>query len=274
MGMLIDDTLVLAHASKKNAQKARLLTLGVPSLNCTDADFRRATGDQNAYFRDHAEFFRHLSFTEVDSLDISDYEGANILGDLNDSSLSDRITHRYDLIYDSGTLEHIFEAPTALRTLSKLTAANGVIVHATPTNGFMDHGFWQVSPDLFRSFYPAEGISVLTSALFVLGDYPIASPADRNIYRTQGRAFIVANIPEAIAVFAARKTREVSTSATRLQDYYRHMHEGPADSTVPESFVSFGSPLKARICRTWLECLLLKTARKARRIARQGFSSK
>ncbi|HEU0162937.1 MAG TPA: class I SAM-dependent methyltransferase [Rhizomicrobium sp.] len=269
MGMLIYDALVLARVAQSASRKARVLTLGVPTLNFRDADYQRASGDHTARFSDHKSFFHHLGFADVDSLDVSDYEGANIVGDLNDPHLAERIPHSYDLIYDSGTLEHIFEAPTALRTLSGLTAPGGAVVHATPTNGFMDHGFWQVSPDLFRSFYPAEGFSILTSALFVLGRYPFALPADRNIYRTHGRSFIVANIPEAVAVFAARKNRDVERTRVGLQDYYRQMHEGGTGDTPPDFFLQHGSALKARIGRSLPGRWLLGTLQWARHVLRK-----
>lgn len=258
MGMLIYDALVLARVAKETLRKERVLTLGVPRLNFADADYRHASGDHTANFSDHHGFFNHLGFEVVDSLDISNYEGANILGDLNDATLSDQITQRYDLIFDSGTLEHIFEAPTALRTLSELVAQGGAIVHSTPTNGFMDHGFWQVSPDAFRSFYPLEGFSILTSALFILGRFPMALAADKNIYRTRGRSFIAKNIPEAVLVFAARKVRVIERAAIPLQDYYRQMHEGEIGNATTQFFISYGSMPKAKIGRTIVGALIVQ----------------
>jgi len=267
--MLIYDALVLARVAGEAPRRGRVLTLGVPKLNFADADYRRASGDQTARFSDHLGFFRHLGFEEIDSLDISDYEGANILGDLNDATLVDRIAHRYDLIYDSGTLEHIFEAPTALRTLSQLVSLNGVIVHSLPTNGFVDHGFWQLSPDLFRSFYPAEGFTILTSALFVLGRYPFALLAEKNIYRTKGRPFIVDNVPEAMAVFAARKTKLVERAGIPLQDYYRQMHAGEVGGGTVQFFIEYGSARKAKFGRSKAATVMVPLLRTLRTVLRR-----
>src|SRR5258706_14796711 len=84
----------------------------------------------------------------------------------------------------------------------------------------MDHGFWQFSPDLFRTFYRAAGFKIATSALYVLAPEPFAFNARENIYRTRGRQFIVENLPAALLIFAAQKERNVFPITVRLQDYY------------------------------------------------------
>lgn len=273
MGMLIYDALVLTRVAAGAARRGNALSLGVPTLNFSEKSYRDAAKKAGIVcppdtFSDHAEFFRMLGYEQVDALDISDYEGATITGDLNDPGLANAIGRGYDLIYDCGTLEHIFDAPTALRTIDTLTNTGGIVVHATPANGFMDHGFWQVSPDLFRSFYRARGFTVLTSALFVLGRQPVALPAEQNLYRNRGRQFIVENAPEAIAVFAARKVQQSEATAVQLQDYYGQMHQGHAGKISAEFFIGYGSPLRARIARQKVAGMLLGILQKIRTILR------
>lgn len=228
MGMLIYDALVLAKVSESVRQRRRVLTLGVPTFAFSAGQFLdelkardfNVKSEEMEGFGSFKDFFLRLGFEGVDALDVSDYEGADIVDDLNDPGVSDRHTQRYDLIYDTGTIEHIFDAPTALRTIVRMLNVGGVVVHASPANGFMDHGFWQLSPDLFRTFYQTAGFRILTSALYVLSANPKAIAANENIYRTRGRPFIVDNIPAAIVVFAAQKQREVYPINVRLQDYY------------------------------------------------------
>lgn len=262
MGMTLYDALVLGEVALRLGSRERVLTLGVPSLNFTanayyDVARADAVIERKASFGSAADFFNALGFDCVDALDISNYEGANVIGDLNDPGLPDRVTGRYDLIYDSGTIEHIFEITTALRTVDALLNKGGAIVHATPSNGFLDHGFWQVSPDMFRSFYGAGGYSCLTSSVLVLGLRPYSVQADDNIYRTRGRAFIVDTLPEAIAVFAARKDGNGDAKMINLQGYYAAMHgDGKQKQSPGEFFIPFGSekfghllrfPLAARL---------------------------
>src|SRR5258708_14953376 len=153
MGMMLDDALVLAKVAGLLAHRHRVLTLGVPTLNFGYPDFHRLFRDriilaggqskEIGEFHDHKGFFRSVGFENVSSLDISAYEGADVVGDLNDLNLAEKIGTRYDLVYDSGTIENIFAISTALRTMSRLTEVGGAVVHISPANGFMDHGFWQ-----------------------------------------------------------------------------------------------------------------------------------
>jgi hypothetical protein len=256
VGLLIYDALVLAKTASIIDRPKRVCTLGVPTLNFRSEDFVRQLADypelqgrmpKNWEFGNHSDFFKGLGFSEVDALDISEYEGANIIGDLNDPGLAGQIGKTYDLIYDSGTIEHIFDAPTALRTLASMVRIGGAIVHATPANGFMDHGLWQLSPDLFRTFYQAAGFSILTSAVFVFADTPYAMRADENFYRQHGRKYIVENFPEAIAMFAAVKTRDVFPVRVDMQGYYKSMHEENATPRdVSSFFLEFGPSESAR----------------------------
>jgi hypothetical protein len=249
VGLLLYDALVLAKTSSMLKRTHNVLTLGVPTLNFRPEDFRAQLGQypelatrfSRLEFHDHVGFFKELGFSVVDAMDISDYEGANIIGDLNDPLLKEKISGSYDLIYDSGTIEHIFDAPTALRTLVHLATIGGAIVHASPANGFMDHGLWQLSPDLFRTFYRSAGFSILTSAAFVFADRPYALRMDENVYRRYGRKYVVRNFPETIAVFAARKETEAGFAGIRMQDYYNAMHGGQNLRDESSFFVKFGS---------------------------------
>ena len=249
MGMLMYDALVLSCVSKEIARRDSCLTLGVPTLNFTDQSFydqvRSYPGLQDILadgkpFQTASEFFKLLGFSEVSALDISDYEGANIVADLNDPDLPSKVSRQFDLVYDSGTIEHIFDAPTALRSIAKLVKVGGAVVHATPCNGFVDHGFWQVSPDLYKAFYAHAGFDILTVALFVFAETPYAIPISDNIYRTKGRKYIAANAAEAILVFAAKKTRECEVTKIVTQDYYTKIREGDDTLRPFRFFLDFG----------------------------------
>jgi SAM-dependent methyltransferase len=229
MGMMLYDALVIAESTKHLDRCESVLTLGVPTLNFSAKQFSEYSDELSLPsicpdFSDHAGFFRNLGFRDVSAVDISDYEGANYVGDLNDPELAAQIGRQFDLVYDSGTIEHIFNIPTALRTISRLTRLGGICVHATPANGFLDHGFWQVSPDLFRAFYRSAGFSILTSALLVLGESTTAEPAERNFYRSNGRRWVAEKFPEAICVFAAQRVSAVDNAKIDMQDYYQAKH--------------------------------------------------
>jgi hypothetical protein len=274
MGMNYYDALVLLEVAKRLPRKARVLTLGVPTLNFSPSqiagELRKLDTDaQGTDFSSAAQFFRLLGFEEVDALDISDYEGANIVGDLNDPQLAERVGKRYDLVYDSGTIEHIFDVIGALRTIHSLVDVGGAVVHATPANGFVDHGFWQISPDLFRAFYAGAGYELLTSAFLVFGPRPYALPAIENVYRNRGRSFIVETLPEAIAVFAALKSRDVPATTIKLQEYYGMMHEKAGKQTAIAFYLPFGSPVLGRLSRNHSMAWLINMAARVRSALRR-----
>ncbi|MCH4544437.1 class I SAM-dependent methyltransferase [Rhizobium changzhiense] len=249
MGMLIYDALVLSRIAQETAERKSCLTLGVPTLNFKDEHFLHHWSthpelkDANIGkqpFDTSAGFFHNLGFENISALDISDYEGADIIADLNEPDLPQRIGRQFDVVYDSGTLEHIFDAPSAMRSIAQLVKIGGVVVHATPSNGFLDHGFWQVSPDLYRTFYKKAGFEILTSSLFVFAENPYAMPAEQNLYRTHGRKYITRMAPEALLVFAARKTHDGNLGPISLQEYYSHMHADASAETTARFFLKFG----------------------------------
>ncbi len=99
---------------------------------------------------------RSLGFSRVDVLDVSDFEGANILLDLNRGEAPDSLLGAYDLIIDHGSLEHVFNLPHALTILDSLLAPDGRVFHSSPGSNFCDHGFYSLSPTFFFDYYSAN----------------------------------------------------------------------------------------------------------------------
>jgi hypothetical protein len=88
----------------------------------------------------------------VDSIDISEFEGATIIHDMN-IEIPDELIGKYDTVIDGGTIEHIYNIPQALDNVSYLCKPGGQIIHMLPANNQCGHGFWQMSPELFFSLY-------------------------------------------------------------------------------------------------------------------------
>jgi SAM-dependent methyltransferase len=67
----------------------------------------------------------------------------------------------FDLVYDGGTLEHIYNFPQAVTNCMDMLRVSGLLVISTPSNNFLGHGFYQFSPELFyRLFSPENGFRV------------------------------------------------------------------------------------------------------------------
>ena len=89
---------------------------------------------------------KHFKASNVDILDVNDYEDANIIHNLNEK-IPKNLEEKYDTIIDGGSLEHIFDIKTAMINLRKMCN-----IYIFPHN-FCGHGFYQFSPNLFHTFY-------------------------------------------------------------------------------------------------------------------------
>jgi hypothetical protein len=97
----------------------------------------------------HAEpFFRALGATGVQSLDATAYEGADLIHDLN-QPVPPGWRETRDVVFDGGSLEHVFQFPTALLNCLKLVKPGGRFIAYTPANNYFGHGFFQFSPELW-----------------------------------------------------------------------------------------------------------------------------
>lgn len=106
-------------------------------------------------------FFRRLGFDTVDSMDFSDYEGASLVQDLS-APLAPALEGRFDVVYDGGTCEHVFELPTAMRNIDRMLKPGGVLIGHSPANNWVNHGFYQLTPELVFGFWEkAMGYEVL-----------------------------------------------------------------------------------------------------------------
>lgn len=104
--------------------------------------------------------FRQLGASTIDAMDVSDFEGASILHDLN-RPLPDELAERFSLVFDGGTLEHVFNVPTALASYMRMPRVGGHLILALPANNEMGHGFYQFSPELFfRTLAPENGYAI------------------------------------------------------------------------------------------------------------------
>ncbi|HEX8075272.1 MAG TPA: hypothetical protein VF545_09850 [Thermoleophilaceae bacterium] len=89
-----------------------------------------------------------LGAREVAAMDVSDYEGAEVIHDLNEP-LPEDMHERFDVVLDAGSLEHVFDVPTALRSYMQMVRVGGRLIVQTMANNHCGHGFYQFSPELF-----------------------------------------------------------------------------------------------------------------------------
>lgn len=176
--MAIPDTLAahLIKATKINALGGAFLMLGrqrwIGTRKGKAAKLLQATIEEHLPGLTEADlqnpdnhfsetFFRSLGYDSVDSMDFSDFEGASIIQDLS-GTVDPALEGRFDVIYDGGTCEHIFELPTAYRNIHKMLKPGGVLIGHSPCNNWINHSFYQINPEMVYGFWEkAMGYDVL-----------------------------------------------------------------------------------------------------------------
>ncbi len=105
-------------------------------------------------------FLRLLGARAVKSMDVSAYQKASIVHDLNEP-IPDSLQQSCSVLIDSGTLEHIFHFPRAIQNCMEMVRVGGHFLCITTGNNFLGHGFYQFSPELFfRVLSPANGFQM------------------------------------------------------------------------------------------------------------------
>lgn len=111
---------------------------------------------------DYSEpLFRLLGAADIQSMDYSDYEKATLLHDLN-VPVNNSLHGKFSCVIDSGTLEHVFNYPVAIKSCMQMLRKGGHFIGISPANNQMGHGFYQFSPELiYRVFSEKNGFRVV-----------------------------------------------------------------------------------------------------------------
>ena len=132
-------------------------------------DFKLELNDHNLKIDDRF-FFKSLGFDNVVAADVSNYENAEYVFNLN-NEVDNSLKEKFDFIYDGGTLEHVFNFPMALKNILKIVKKNGYIMHFSPANNLVDHGFYMFSPTAYHDFYSNNNFEIIKSCIVEVPKY-------------------------------------------------------------------------------------------------------
>ena len=170
MGIHINLAVLMHDWITRHALSGPVVTLGVQDLSFTRDDFGRWLPREFPHPTSPRpmtadELFQGLGLESPTSLDVSDYEGAQVRFDLNSEELPAQLRSAFNLVFNGGTLEHVFSVPNALTSISRMLRAGGAVLHVFPMNNWTDHGFYQFSPTLAYDYYAAAAFETLESAV-------------------------------------------------------------------------------------------------------------
>jgi hypothetical protein len=171
MGMTFQSFDLLKKNIEEFGKLGDVLTLGRLG-NQIDKKSLKLLGleNNNSFAQEYSEkiLIDYLGANSVDSLDNSNFEGANIICDMSEELKS--VNKQYDTIIDIGTSEHVFNINQNLINISKLCKKGGRIIHCLPANNQCGHGFWQFSPELFFGLYD-ESNGYFSTKLYLIDSY-------------------------------------------------------------------------------------------------------
>jgi hypothetical protein len=157
----------------------------------------------------------------VVSVDASDYEGADIVHDMN-LPVASPLVQGFDVVVDGGTLEHVFSPSVALANMMRMASVGGSLIIWTPANNLCGHGFFQFSPEFFFSSLSPDRGFTLRQVLLVECVFPsvslveprraftVSSPQD-----VRGRVEVLSKRPLMLLVHAV-KTSHLEEPFARL----------------------------------------------------------
>lgn len=170
-------------------------------------------------------FFRLLGAQEVVALDCSDFEGAEIVHDLN-VAVPAKLRNRFDLVVDGGTLEHVFDIRQVMMNIGLLLRPDGRVIHMSPTNNYVNHGFYQFSPTFFYDYYTTNKYKDLYGVLIEHSNY---SPATRpwEVFALGSHVPLHMTSTQALMVaFVAAKDAASTIDRIPLQSLYQNLYQG------------------------------------------------
>lgn len=202
MGFETNAAALLLKMRRDGVDFGRVLTLGHQHLHLDPATHRRVLARLGLPLADEVPVYADgllaaLGASHVEALDASAYEGATRVHDLNEP-VPASWREQFGLVFDGGTLEHVFNFSTALKNCMEMVKPQGRFVSVTMPNNWCGHGFYQFSPELFfRALSPENGFSVIEMYFADVEGrrfYRIADPAavrDRVQLRTSEPVFLL-----------------------------------------------------------------------------------
>jgi SAM-dependent methyltransferase len=223
---------------------------------------------RNKSYIDDISLFKSLGFDSVESIDFSDYEQSTYTHDFNQPA-PEFLHGRFDAIYDGGTTEHIFDFPESLRNIYRLLKVGGIVMHASPSNNFVDHGFYSFSPTVFYDYYRANGFEIIKSCIFEIK--PLVNKCFVYEYSPEEKSCLINpnGFDDLLVWFVARKIDSSTCDMVPQQHYYANAWEKSKFSISTELAQNIWtvSGLKKIIAQNrFLYSLLLPVVRLGKRI--------
>lgn len=214
MGIIVSHIHFLAMENNNNPIKGNVLTIGQQAVHCTlenskkiinlytslkplkagfDTDTKISEMKGSGYTNANA-LFSLLGADNVYVCDYSNYENADFVFDLN-YPVDEGLKEKFDVIFDAGTLEHVFDIATALNNYDYMLKKGGRIIIMSPTSNAIDHGFYGINPTLYFDYFKAYNYLAFSCYLRETNPYNI---------KGKGKTFKYIEVGDQMVMFSAK----------------------------------------------------------------------
>lgn len=160
MGIKTSSARLLAYLKREGKSDLRsVCMLGRQELCLTKRQIRALCNDYKDVLQGDFQqetfsegFLKALGAEQIHSLDASDFEGADIICDLN-KPIPEEYRNKFTCIIDGGTTEHVFSFDQAMENVIDLLEVGGYYIGMIPSNNWNGHGLYQLSPMLYMQLF-------------------------------------------------------------------------------------------------------------------------
>ena len=266
MAVEVNAAALLLKMRRDGVAFGRVLTLGHQHLHLEPAAYRRVLARLALPLAETVppyadSLLMAMGADHVETLDASAYEGAARLHDLN-TPVPPAWHEQFDLVFDGGTLEHVFNLPAALKNCMIMVKPGGRFVSVTVANNWCGHGFYQFSPELFyRALSAANGFSVVEMYFADVDGqrcYRVVDPA-----AVRSRVQLWTSMPVFLLVHARRdERREIFAATPQQSDYVADWDGNKGDDARGRRFEAWKESPWLRPVRRFRRRLLLRRHRR------------
>ena len=188
MGLTSANLKFILKKSKKYKFKGPVMTFGNQDIYAYEDDIKKWAKNENIFLKSprvilystsgdvskinketkkyiHAKtFFEFIGINKNNYYDIDKFpfDKPRIIHDLQ-YPIDSKFHNFFNLVIDSGTLEHIFDIRSVMENIVRITKRGGFVLQFIPAQNFLNHGFYQFSPTLFYDFYTSNGFEIIES---------------------------------------------------------------------------------------------------------------
>jgi hypothetical protein len=183
MGMNLDGPIYLQRNGFLTPEKNKILDIGPQNIYFAREEQirefvqsqRLAVDDKTleseisrlVYFSTPRPGERTTLFSEVTDLTNIEYNSVDVcpglkteILDLNFDRIPDHMRGRYDVVFNFGTTEHIFNQWNCFEFMHDALKVGGIVYHQLPASGYLDHGYYCYTPLFFREMAQANEYAV------------------------------------------------------------------------------------------------------------------